>query len=806
MVVKKIKISGFRGLLVPFTLDFKKGNSLRSAVIYGMNGTGKSSITDAWEWFHSGKIDHLKREGAKASSYPHREASRGDTFVEIDLKDEILEESLCKEFDHDRITIPKKKGDFSSFEENAPYPCHLRHKDLSQFVYYTKTKKYDKLANLMGFEKQLNFQKSLKRVSRKLKAKFENVEEEKERMETKLLNHIELESFDEEILTTMLNQRLKKWNLDEFEKDSELSYIIDLLRAKIESDPLAEKLSCLEDYKNELENINIKNKLCERIDLFIENLEDFLKKEISISRIILIDLYEQGKSILEEHTKYKRDENICPLCGQTYLGNLREHIDSELNKLEDLKQLVDKLNTKKKIILSELPDIKNIKSKKEKANIVFKEIDLDLPSQKLIEELESIIQEINKIYDLLQWDFENLSIDELKKLQATNSNLNEFIDKYKENKKNILNRVKKKIEDLKANENRQKLVEDYEWLKKLKDLKKEYLSIEKKYLSLKELKLNYTKTVENFVEKNVKNVKARFNDISEDVSKYYNTIEKRTAGISNPNIKLLTDPNRAVILEIIFHEEKVSPAYKYLSESQLNSFGLAIFLAAVSNFNDFKFVILDDIVNSFDAYKRPEIIQLLRDEFSDFQILILTHDKVWYKQITENFPSWIKLRFNRYVFGSGPIVDIGKTKLEEIHDLLDKDKPIDAGRLLGPLMERQLQLISELFNVKVKYKRDNRYNLRSLIQFFQSRIKNKLTRGHELYDKINKFQNSIYFRNFCSHWKNPSSPLTREEVLYVVNDWEEILDFIKCDCGRILEYNGSNTFECQCGGKSLEKP
>ncbi len=48
--IKTIIIENFRGVRLPIVIDFVKGNKLTSALIYGRNGTGKSSIVDAWEW------------------------------------------------------------------------------------------------------------------------------------------------------------------------------------------------------------------------------------------------------------------------------------------------------------------------------------------------------------------------------------------------------------------------------------------------------------------------------------------------------------------------------------------------------------------------------------------------------------------------------------------------------------------------------------------------------------------------------------------------------------------------------------
>lgn len=67
--VKSITLQAFRGTLAPFVISFQKGASTQSMVVFGRNGNGKSSVTDAWERIHSGRIDRLAREGAKEGSY-----------------------------------------------------------------------------------------------------------------------------------------------------------------------------------------------------------------------------------------------------------------------------------------------------------------------------------------------------------------------------------------------------------------------------------------------------------------------------------------------------------------------------------------------------------------------------------------------------------------------------------------------------------------------------------------------------------------------------------------------------------------
>jgi len=59
MKIKKIKISWFRGAADPVELDL----NLKSLVLYGENGAGKSSFVDAIEYnINNGRINHLAHE------------------------------------------------------------------------------------------------------------------------------------------------------------------------------------------------------------------------------------------------------------------------------------------------------------------------------------------------------------------------------------------------------------------------------------------------------------------------------------------------------------------------------------------------------------------------------------------------------------------------------------------------------------------------------------------------------------------------------------------------------------------------
>jgi energy-coupling factor transporter ATP-binding protein EcfA2 len=68
--LKKLTIEHFRGAVQPFVLTFEKGKTL--TVIYGENGTGKSTICDALDFLGKGQVGSLANRGlGKTNAYWH---------------------------------------------------------------------------------------------------------------------------------------------------------------------------------------------------------------------------------------------------------------------------------------------------------------------------------------------------------------------------------------------------------------------------------------------------------------------------------------------------------------------------------------------------------------------------------------------------------------------------------------------------------------------------------------------------------------------------------------------------------------
>lgn len=113
--------------------------------------------------------------------------------------------------------------------------------------------------------------------------------------------------------------------------------------------------------------------------------------------------------------------------------------------------------------------------------------------------------------------------------------------------------------------------------------------------------------------------------------------------------------SKGVELAVSFHGSRQKPPHGVLSESHLNSLAVALFLAMAETFNErLEFLVLDDVVNSFDNHHRGELASLLASDFSHRQLIVLTHDRLFYERLRRLAPGWSRLEFTSWTFDEGP--------------------------------------------------------------------------------------------------------------------------------------------------------
>ena len=135
-----------------------------------------------------------------------------------------------------------------------------------------------------------------------------------------------------------------------------------------------------------------------------------------------------------------------------------------------------------------------------------------------------------------------------------------------------------------------------------------------------------------------------------------------------------------------------------LSDSQLHTLALGMRIAMIRRFNtSLPFIVLDDVVTSYDAEYRRQIATVITDDMDDLQLLVLTHDDQFFrimKSRLEDFDGdrFRSRRITKYDRATGPHFADALTGEGEVDRLLSQGKP--AGNAIRQHVEEWLTQIS----------------------------------------------------------------------------------------------------------------
>ncbi len=179
---------------------------------------------------------------------------------------------------------------------------------------------------------------------------------------------------------------------------------------------------------------------------------------------------------------------------------------------------------------------------------------------------------------------------------------------------------------------------------------------------------------------------------------------------------------KGVELAVEFYGSRQRPPHGVLSESHLNSLAIALFLAMAEEFNtQLGFLLLDDVINSFDVEHRGRLAELLADGFSDWQIIVLTHDQQFYEHLCRRAPSWRRLELTSWSYESGPRT----TRYEPSGILAAARERLESGDVHGAAakarraLEELLQEVCEALWAPLPFRRGQANDKREIGELFK---------------------------------------------------------------------------------------
>ena len=716
--LNEIEIKSFRGI-ENFILDFDN----KSLVLVGENGSGKSSIVNAFEFLFTGKVESLSSRYIKQKeSLVHLGDEKSDLLVSAKIGDETITRTLKKAPEDNDIVNDFKNGSFL-----------LNRQKLLSFINNTPKGRHDRINSLIGFE-DLD---KIENVFYKTEKEFKNkVESKKEELENKIDSIKQILNCQEDEILDVLNELLLKHG---YEKISDFRNL----------ENVSKELS-----KNDFNKLDKLNHLMQSFDVNIPEInQDFEKLIENYKNTTLYELKSINTflDILNKSSQYISHENPdnCPVCNQ------------EIQKDDVLKYI----DLKKKELNDNENSIKKWKSEYEKFNVQLNHLNhsintlkrelIDIDEYEFDFTLDDFIKDLSKL-SRFEISLSEIKTDTLKDLDFEFSQLEKSI--------------KEDFEKLNSQEN----------IDELTNIQTAVIRLEDKNEIEDELKLLQSKlelasdTHETFKEEKLKKIEEIISNIERDVDNYYNFIhngeEFNTPSIEAPDTKKIT-------IDLNFNDVTADPR-SYSSEGHLDSLGLCIFLAFVKQFNKYDFIILDDIVSTVDLGHKQRVAKLLFTEFKDYKFIITTHNKLWYRQL-QNYADGNKFNFAEIrSLGSltGPILVPTLYTEEIINRHIENGDTFAAGNALRRYLESVLEKVCRTNMIELPLKDhlmigDYFAGIKGLFkQLFKGQNNNM---GIKQYydDLLSRLDDDRYLGNLLSHNDD-------DNCFVSINEIEEFRDLV----------------------------
>ena len=255
-----------------------------------------------------------------------------------------------------------------------------------------------------------------------------------------------------------------------------------------------------------------------------------------------------------------------------------------------------------------------------------------------------------------------------------------------------------------------------------------------------------------------------------------------------------------------FHGETVSPPETYLSESHLNCLGICLFLASAIAFNKInRYIVLDDVISSFDTTHRIKFGHLLRERFSDFQVLVFTHEITWFEYMT-NLVKGDGWSIRKVVWDHDAGVTLKPVTIDlrsAIRHRLANSDIEGLGNEIRTHLESLLKKICVNLKVKLTFLYNDRNEDRMVGEMLSALISTLKKHNCELKDEfaVHRIGKSLNLVNKLSH--DSSFNPTAGDLNALWDEVDEFEQLFECDkCSRIIETNGISTtgiVSCRCG-------
>jgi energy-coupling factor transporter ATP-binding protein EcfA2 len=666
--LQRLVMHAFRGIPTELTVEFGSGES---TVVYGDNGTGKSTIADALEWYFTGEIEHLSHEGRQHAVRYVGGDGNGVTSVEV-----VSNGTLGG-----KVVFPDERTP-DMFRALRRETFLLRGRTLADFINKTKTEKWKALVEILGLDAIESLREDLQRARNELR-KASKASEEEVRVYHRALSS-GANTVTEETVLANLQQICGMLGVDSprsLDQVAEPSWITSAVGASAAVSASSER----ENLLAEIRTLRMPD-----LDKGVFEAWNALVSSDRARQLPRASLVREAKRLFETGTI---DAGRCPLCGQKVddktlarriestlfemmeasrdLERFRDPVVQQGDALEGAHELRLAIYERARGMKVEIPPVPARPETRIQDNVdALAPIDVDA--------ITSHLSEVRR------WD-------------------------------RVVGKLARQVSPAEPSTRDSQLV----MLAALCQQIYAWQQAEKKNARAQRALALAETIFDAYQQKQKDDLGELLERISGRVAKIYSALHP---GEDLDAVSIEPWTAKGVELAIDFYGSRQRPPHGVLSESHLNSLAIALFLAMAESFNEkLGFLILDDVINSFDIEHRGRLAELLADGFSDWQLIVLTHDQQFFEHLSRRAPSWRKIEFTSWSHTSGPRT----TKYETRGMLAAARERLEGGDVQGAAtkgrraLEELLQEVCEALWAPLPFRRGQANDKREIGELFK---------------------------------------------------------------------------------------
>jgi energy-coupling factor transporter ATP-binding protein EcfA2 len=756
----------------------------KGLILYGPNGTGKTSVIDAIEFL-------LTR--------------RSTLFAEnrMGVNWDSARQHVRSTESRARLTLKNGANEFdiscdSAFPAEVARWCELAAKSsfllrrymLLRFIDAQPRNRYDQLAPFLNLKDFVQFETALAALVTSIDAARSSMRFQFAANTQTMRTSFGLAPTDSVTMPSVLkkiNEKLSAANLENCEDETSCEQMAETVKLLIASDKPSDRDLCLTRMEHAAQQIASSRLLAEMAAQLASSLQELEIELATHERLFFTELLQDAKKTIDLHRLTE-----CPVCERpidltTLSARLQERIDADV-RVTTLRGDLEK----RKLAL-----IRSVEQPKEKLSDLVdewgREIQIPVPASHLEELsllvaikqfLESGDQTAQKATDLK---------DRLLGCQETRHDLISVID-----------------ELMASEEQGQVRVVLSEVLAMLKKVAADWKTFAEQGSNLSRLDMQWralNKAHEHAIEARKEIVQKVLGEINSIANKFYGHIHPGE-GIANANLIVRPTEDSSLNLQNEFYGKTASPML-YLSESHLDTLGLCYFLALRKTESTkepgFKLLVLDDVLHSVDADHRVRVAQLLKQEFSDHQLVVTTHDDVFFGRMRSALGSggFEYQRFHGWDICLGPLIGDSVGDIELISDAsLRMSVGVDTlAAACGRAFEWMLRELNERLEVAIPARFHRSHDIGSMWPPLSKKLK-KMKGFANIYPTLcEDIELNSWVRNFAgAHFNEGSAGVTPRNV----QDFAALLDTLynatHCGtCNEFIKRDGDDTWRCEQG-------